>query len=96
MTRIDSIPQNKCKQFTVESNHSPFQDSLQEKMKFLQNERRSPSCQTVFSMRGAFSHSIEIAKEWNKLKELKKGIKKYPIEQWQASHSKDVESGTNY
>lgn len=47
-------------------------------------------------MRGAFSHSIEIAKEWNKLKELKKGIKKYPIEQWQASHSKDVESGTNY
>ncbi|KAA8917134.1 hypothetical protein TRICI_000701, partial [Trichomonascus ciferrii] len=38
----------------------------------------------------------ETAKEWNRLIDKTKEVKKYPIDLWQANYSKEVESGKKY
>jgi hypothetical protein len=39
---------------------------------------------------------IETAKKWNRIIDLRKEVKKYTIELWQANYSSDVESGKTY
>ncbi|KAA8903837.1 hypothetical protein TRICI_005648 [Trichomonascus ciferrii] len=39
---------------------------------------------------------VETAKEWNRLIDKRKEVKKYPIDLWQANYSRKLESGKKY